>query len=294
MRFVVQPPRVLPAVDLPAAAAAGQVEDRGVFVYPDHRRTRRARRGPPDKLGGPGPELVEMRQDAQPRQHAKPGLRLAVRSPDRGHPVGQGDRSRRASRQRRAGPPGGFDGRPDARPAQGPREVERVSAGQVDQAGAGHQGGQIFGLGFGPVPDDHGNLIYPEPLGLGRAQIEPVLQALPPLGRRRRRDLDVPARASLDQQALDVRHDRQVLATSHQRQRPRPRPGSGVTMNPQDAWPHRSLGVWALALRLARLLRSGSRSPHLVRFISNLYFDEGGQLRPGPGGRRSARPRGRR
>ena len=54
VRFVVQPPRVLPAVDLPAAAAAGQVEDRGVFVYPDHRRTRRARRGPPDKLGGPG------------------------------------------------------------------------------------------------------------------------------------------------------------------------------------------------------------------------------------------------
>ena len=222
VRFAVQPPRVLPAVDLPAAAAAGQVEDRGVFVYPDRRRTRRARRGPPDKLGGPGSELVEMRQDAQPRQHAKPGLRLAVRSPDRGHPVGQGDRSRRASRQRRAGPPGGFDGRPDARPAQGPREVERVSAGQVDQAGAGHQGGQIFGLGFGPVPDDHGNLIYPEPLGLGRAQIEPVLQALPPLGRRRRGDLDVPARASVDQQALDVRHDRQVLAASHQRQRPGP------------------------------------------------------------------------
>ncbi len=220
VRLVVQPPGVLPAVDLPAAAAAGQVEDRGVLVYPDHRRTRRARRGPPDQLGGPGPELVEMRQDAQPRQHAQPGLRLAVRSPDRGHPVGQGDRSRRASGQRRAGPPGGFDGRPDARPAQGPGEVGRVSAGQVDQAGAGYQRRQLFGLGFGPVPDDHGNLLDPEPLGLGRAQVEPVLQAPPSLGRRRRRDLDVPARASLDQQALDVRHDRQVLAASHQRQRP--------------------------------------------------------------------------
>ena len=225
VRFAVQPPGVLPAVDLPAAAAAGQVEDRGVLVYPDHRRTRRARRGPPDQLGGPGPELVEMRQDAQPRQHAQPGPRLAVRSPHRRHPVGQGDRSRGASGQRRAGPPGGFDGRPDARPAQGPGEVGRVSAGQVDQAGARYQRRQLFGLGFGPVPDDHGNLLDPEPLGLGRAQIEPVLQALAPLGRRRRRDLDVPARASLDQQALDARHDRQVLAASHQRQRSRPRAG---------------------------------------------------------------------
>ena len=152
VRFAVQPPRVLPAVNLPAAAAAGQVEDRGVLVYPDHGRTRRARLGPLHKLGSPGPELVEMRQDAQPRQHAQPGLRFAGRSPDRGHPVGQGNRSRRASGQRRAGQPGGFDGRPDARPAQGPGEVGRVSAGQVDQAGAVHQRRQVLGLGFGPGP----------------------------------------------------------------------------------------------------------------------------------------------
>ncbi len=76
VRFAVQPPRVLPAVDLPVAPAAGQVEDRGVLVYPDHRRTRRSRRGPLDKLGGPGPELVEMRQHAQPRQDAWPHLDL--------------------------------------------------------------------------------------------------------------------------------------------------------------------------------------------------------------------------
>lgn len=85
------------------------------------------------------------------------------------------------------------------------------------------QGGQILGLGFIAVPDGHGNLVYPEALGLRRAQVEPVLQALAPLGSCRRRDLDVTGRASGDQHALDARHDRQVLATSHERQRPRGR-----------------------------------------------------------------------
>ena len=51
------------------------------------------------------------------------------------------------------------------------------------------------------------------------AQVEPVPESVRALGRRRGRDLDVTARASLDQGALDTRHDGQVLAAAHQRQR---------------------------------------------------------------------------
>ena len=70
-----QDPGLLPAVHLPAAAAAGQVDDRGVLVDADHRGTGgRARRGPGGQVRRPGPHPVEVRQDAQPRQHAEPGL----------------------------------------------------------------------------------------------------------------------------------------------------------------------------------------------------------------------------
>ena len=87
------------------------------------------------------------------------------------------------------------------------------------------QGRQVRGLGFVAVPDHHRNLLNPQALGLRRAQAEPVPQALIPLRGGRRRDLDVTARAPVDQRPLDARHDRQVLATSHERERPGVRGG---------------------------------------------------------------------
>jgi hypothetical protein len=222
-------------VHLPAAAAAGQVDDRGVLVDADHRGAgRRARRGPGGQVRRQGAHPVEMRQDAQPRQHAEPGLGRAGRSPDGGDPVGERDRPGGAAGQRRARPPGGFDGGPDPRAAQGPGEELRVAAGQVDQASAGYQGGQVFGSGLVAVPDDHGNRLRTETFGLGRAQVEPVPQPLRALGRRRGRDLDVAARAPLDQGTLDARHDLQVLAAAHQRERARSRVHGPTVAEP--AW----------------------------------------------------------
>ena len=215
-----QDPGLLAAVHVPVAAAAGQVDDRGVLVDADHRGAGgRARRGPGGQVRCPGPHPVEVRQDAQPRQHAEPGLGRASRRPDGGDPVGERDRPGGAAGQRRARPPGGLDGGPDPRAAQGPGQELRAAARQVDQAGAGYQGGQVFGSGLVAVPDHHGNLLDAETFGLRGAQVEPVPEPVRTLGRRRGRDLDVTARASLDQGALNTRHDGQVLAAAHQRQR---------------------------------------------------------------------------
>jgi len=207
-------------VDLPAAAAAGQVDDRGVLVDADHRGTGgRTRRGPGGQVRRPRAHPVEVRQDAQPRQHAESGLGRASRSPDGGNPVGERDRPGGAAGQRRTRPTGGLDGGPDPGAAQGPGQELRAAARQVDQAGAGYQGGQVFGSGLVAVPDHHGNLLDAETFGLRGAQVEPVPEPVRTLGRRRGRDLDVTARASLDQGALNTRHDGQVLAAAHQRQR---------------------------------------------------------------------------
>jgi hypothetical protein len=219
-----QDPGLLAAVHVPVAAAAGRVDDRGVLVDADHRGTRgRTRRGPGGQVGRPGPHPVEVRQDAQPRQHAEPGLRCAGWGPDGGDPVGERDRPRGAAGQRRAGPPGRLDGGPDPGAAQGPGQELRVAAGQVDQPGAVYQGGQVRGSGLVTVPDHHGNLLHAETFGLRGAQVEPVLQPVRPLGGRRGRDLDVTGRASLDQGAFDTRHDGQVLTAADQRQRARSR-----------------------------------------------------------------------
>jgi hypothetical protein len=162
-----QDPGLLPAVHLPAAAAAGQVDDRGVLVDADHGGTRgRTRRGPAGQVRRPGPHPVEVRQDAQPRQHAEPGLRCAGWGPDGGHPVGERDRPGGAASQRRARPPGGLDGGPDPGAAQGPGQELRVAAGQVDQAGAVDQGSQVRGSGLVAVPDYQGNLLHAETFGL--------------------------------------------------------------------------------------------------------------------------------
>jgi hypothetical protein len=222
--LAVQHPGPLSAVHLRAAAAAGQVDDRGVLVDPDHRGARRrSRRGPDGQFRHPGPHPVEVRQDAQPGQHAQPGFGLAGRGPDGGDPVGERDRPGGTSGQRRPVPPGGLDGGPDPGAAQRPGQELRVPAGQVDQAGAVDQRGQVFGSGLAAVPDEHRDLLDAEPFGLRRAQVEPVPEPVRALGRRRGRDLDVATRASLDQGALDARHDLQVLAAAHQRERARSR-----------------------------------------------------------------------
>jgi hypothetical protein len=109
----------------------------------------------------------------------------------------------------------------DPGPAQGPGQEPRVAAGQVDQAGPGDQRGQVLGSGFVAIPDHYRHLFHPEPFGLSRAQAEPVPQPLLALGRGRGGELHVTGRTARDQRALDLRHDRQVLAAAHERERSR-------------------------------------------------------------------------
>ena len=137
---------------------------------------------------------------------------------ERGHPRRERHGARATSGQGRTGAPGGDDGVPHQRAAQGLGQIGGVATGEIDQAGALHLRGNRCVLGVVAIVDVQSHGLHAKALGLRSTQVVPALNHGRSVGHRRRRQLHVSWRATGDEAAFNLGHLGQILTRTDQGQ----------------------------------------------------------------------------